>query len=64
MESNPDLTPGTRKLYHWNMTKLVLPEFAHLTLREIGVARLKPDPSVRSRRTWRRARRRGGPGPS
>jgi integrase len=39
MEGNPDLTPGTRKLYRWNMTKLVLPEFAHLTLREIGVAR-------------------------
>ncbi len=39
MEVNPDITSGTRKLYRWNMTKLVLPEFAHLTLREIGVAR-------------------------
>lgn len=39
MEANPDITPGTRKLYRWNMTKLVLPEFANLTLREIGVAR-------------------------
>lgn len=39
MEASPDITPGTRKLYRWNMTKLVLPEFANLTLREIGVAR-------------------------
>ncbi|WP_375405860.1 tyrosine-type recombinase/integrase [uncultured Amnibacterium sp.] len=39
MEGNPDLAPGTKRLYRWNMTHLVLPEFEHLTLREIGVAR-------------------------
>lgn len=39
MEGNPDLAPGTKRLYRWNMTHLVLPEFEHITLREIGVAR-------------------------
>ncbi len=39
MDGNPDLAPGTKRLYRWNMVHLVLPEFAHLTLREIGVAR-------------------------
>ena len=39
MEGNPELAPGTRRLYRWNMTHLGLPEFAHLTLREIDVAR-------------------------
>ena len=39
MELNPDLAGGTKGLYRWNMTHLVLPHFADLTLREIGVAR-------------------------
>ncbi|MFC4245089.1 tyrosine-type recombinase/integrase [Gryllotalpicola reticulitermitis] len=39
MELNPELAEGTKQLYRWNMTHLVLPHFANLTLREIGVAR-------------------------
>ncbi|MHB1173236.1 MAG: tyrosine-type recombinase/integrase [Lacisediminihabitans sp.] len=39
VELNPDLAEGTRNLYRWNMEHLVLPHFANLTLREIGVAR-------------------------
>lgn len=39
MDMNPDLAEGTRQLYRWNMEHLVLPHFANLTLREIGVAR-------------------------
>lgn len=38
MDMNPDLAEGTRQLYRWNMEHLVLPHFANLTLREIGVA--------------------------
>ena len=33
------LSPRTRDVYEWNMNALVLPAFASLTLREIGVAR-------------------------
>lgn len=33
------VSPRTRDVYAWNMNKLVLPAFAALTLREIGVAR-------------------------
>lgn len=39
VDLNPDLAEGTRQLYRWNMEHLVLPHFANLTLREIGVAR-------------------------
>ncbi|TAM68563.1 MAG: site-specific integrase [Microbacteriaceae bacterium] len=39
IELNPDLAESTRNLYRWNMAHLVLPHFANLTLREIGVAR-------------------------
>ncbi|WP_308465312.1 hypothetical protein [Rathayibacter soli] len=39
VELNPDLAESTRNLYRWNMAHLVLPHFANLTLREIGVAR-------------------------
>jgi integrase len=39
VDMNPDLAPGTQQLYRWNMEHLVLPHFANLTLREIGVAR-------------------------
>ena len=39
VDLNPDLAEGTRQLYRWNMVHLVLPHFANLTLREIGVAR-------------------------
>ena len=33
------ISPTTRNLYERNMRTLVLPDFSHLTLREIGVAR-------------------------
>lgn len=36
---NPDLAEGTRNLYRWNIEHLVLPHFANLSLRGIGVAR-------------------------
>jgi integrase len=39
VDMNPDLAPGTQQLYRWNMEHLVLPHFANLALREIGVAR-------------------------
>jgi integrase len=39
VDMNPDLALGTQQLYRWNMEHLVLPHFANLTLREIGVAR-------------------------
>lgn len=39
MDLNPDLAEGTRQLYRWNTEHLVLPQFAHLALGEIGVAR-------------------------
>lgn len=39
VDLNPDLAEGTRQLYRWNMEHLVLPHFANLSLREIGVAR-------------------------
>jgi hypothetical protein len=48
--------PRTRETYEWNMRKLVLPVFANLTPREIGVARCDNFIKGLAKRSYSRAR--------